>query len=323
MMKISIKKTNEILRGEWESYTQSYNTVFRKKNTDNDFKHKYLTTIDGVSYHALLTEEERVVGGCTIIPYEYYIGGEIIRAGLAVDVFILENYRSDPYSLYNMYKDLKTEIIARDISIVIAVPNDTVYPYWKSVVKWKDVGLLKYYALPVRSGNVISKMPGILNRISFAGTKIILASSFFFISTESLSPIRLRRSDSVTDKQRYTADHTLINRDNTFFSYRIVNEKGVKTCYLIDFYNQKKKMKDTFSLHKAIQYICKREDIDLIIFIGKLSFFQVLLFRVPFRSEPRHLYFMADILIPEKTGDPELIFNMANWDFSLFNFDVR
>ena len=193
-MTIELKRTTELIPEEWLFYSQSFNQVFDKTSNIDDFKHKYFKTIDGFSYHSLLKQEEKVVGCCTIIPYEYYINSKIIRVGLAVDVFIIKENRDDPYSLYNMYEKLKKELIVYNISLIIAVPNDTSYPYWKNIVKWKDVGYIRYYALPVKLGNVISKMPGVLNRISLLGAKIILVCSFLIRSTEKLAPIRMNRS---------------------------------------------------------------------------------------------------------------------------------
>lgn len=322
-MQIIFKKTSEWLPEEWETYTQSFEEVFHKAFSADDFRHKYLNTIDGYSYHSLLKEEGSVVGGCSIIPYEYQFSGKIIRVGLAVDVFIWETCRSDFYTLFRMYRLLRNELMGSHIPIVIAVPNEISYLYWKKIVNWKDVGFLRYYALPVRAGTIISRIPGLLNRLSILGTAILLTCSRVVRSAEKKPLISIDRTNSVTEKQRYRSWHTVSEAGNAFFSYRVVNEDGIKTCYLIDFYNKQGKMKDALSLNKAVRHILSNEKIDLLLFVGRLKFFQALLFRVPFRSEPRHLYFMADILDPGSFSDPELIYDFNNWDFGLFNFDVR
>ena len=161
-MNIEIKRTTELNSNEWEIYTSSFNQVFNKIFTIDDFKQKYLTTIDGLSYHSLLMQDELIVGGCTVIPFEYFIKNTIVRVGLAVDVFILDTYRSHPMILYQMYNKLKKSLTPNKIEIVIAVPNDTAFSYWKNIIKWKEVGLLNYNVLPVKLGNVISKLPAIL-----------------------------------------------------------------------------------------------------------------------------------------------------------------
>lgn len=322
-MQIELKKSTECTINEWESYTRSFNQVFHKTKSVNDFKYKYFNTITGFSYHALLKTGDLVVGGCTIIPFEYLFNDSTICIGLAVDVFIVEDYRTDPLALYKMYTKLKKILILQDIALVIAVPNDTVYPYWKNIVKWKDVGYLKYYVLPLKIGNVVSKLPKFLNGFSILLTKILLACSSFLNFTEKESLIRINRLNRIVEKQRYTKHHKKIILDNSFFTYRIINEDGIITCYLIDFYNQQKQKKDSNTLRKAIKYIYTKENIDLIVFVGKLSFFQFMLFKIPFLTEPKHLYFMVDILNKNKLKYYKFVFDINNWDFGLFNYDVR
>lgn len=214
-MEIEIKKTNELISEEWKTYIQSFNQVFHKTYQVDHFKHKYLNTIDDFSYHSLLKEDKVVVGSCTIIPFEYYINNTLIRVGLAVDVFISEDYREDPYSLFRMYKKLKKELLLNDISLVVAVPNDTAYPYWKNIVKWKDVGFLKYHILPVRLGNTILKWPNLLNPLSYLGTKIFLLLSNGIQSSERSIAIRMNRTNPIIEKQRYTTEHKQIRIQNT------------------------------------------------------------------------------------------------------------
>jgi len=70
-------------------------------------------------------------------------------------------------------------------------------------------------------------------------------------------------------------------------------------------------------------YIKANENVDLILFIGKISFIQNLLFRVPFKIEPKHLYFMVDVINNKKISNYECVYDFNNWDFGLFNYDVR
>ena len=321
-MQIEFRTTSEITASEWEGYTVAFNQVFENECSIGFFKHKYTNTIDTNSYHVLLKEQSGVVGACTVIPYEYYFEEKITKIGLAVDVFILPEFRTDPLALYRMYKLLKKELIQRNIALVIAVPNDVAYPYWKNVVKWKDIGFLNYYALPVKLGSVIKKLPILLNPLSYCFSRFIIFLSRFIFSTKKECKIRINRTNKIVEKQRYTQNHVQLTLDNTYFSYRIVNENGIISCYLIDFYNIKKRRKDATSLTKAIKRIIATEFVDIIIFVGKLNFFQLLLLKIPFKFEPKHLYFTSDILISENINS-KLISDIHNWDFGLFNYDVR
>jgi hypothetical protein len=102
-----------------------------------------------------------------------------------------------------------------------------------------------------------------------------------------------------------------------------MEEDGIQTCYLIDFYNKEYRIKDTLSLRNAISFILHNEKVDIIIFVGKISFFQLLLFKVPYRYEPKHLYFTVDFLESFDNDFKSSVLNIKNWDFGLFNYDVR
>ncbi len=321
-MHIAFQTTTQLTATEWESYTAAFNLAFDKEYDVGYFQHKYLHTIDGHSYHAFLKEGDQIVGGCTVIPYEYFFEEKITRCGLAVDVFIASAFRSDPLALYRMYSILKKELILKDISLVIAVPNDMVYAYWKNVVKWKDIGFLNYHVLPLKSEKIRPKLPAFFNTLSYTFAQLMVLLSRLLNTKEKQSKIYINRSHKIIEEQRYTEEHIRLKTDHTYASYRIVNEEGVKTCYLIDFYNIHKGCKDGASLRQAIQRIMTTETVDIIVFIGKLNFLQLLLLKVPFRYEPRHLKLMADLLIPENL-DTKLLFSIKNWDFGLFNYDVR
>ena len=213
-------------------------------------------------------------------------------------------------------------MIENNICSVIAVPNDIAYPYWKNIVKWKDIGLLSYYALPVKLGNVLNKFRFTFNIISQLGSAVLVFFSNFIISKEKKSLINIDKTKDIVEKQRYYSDHKIVEFKNIFFVYRIVIEDNIKTCYLIDFYNKRLYKKDNKSLRVAVKFILKNESVDLFVFVGKLSFLQMLLIRVPKKLEPKKLYFTIDIL-DNQVENIEKMLNINNWDFGLFNYDVR
>ena len=322
-MDIVLKNTGEWSASEWDSFVRSFNQVFEKEFDTKHFIHKYSNTIDKTSYHSLLIDSDEVVGACAVIPYNYEINNRLVKIGLVVDVFIIEEKRTDPLALYRMYKKMRKHLIENGIQLIIAVPNDVAYPYWKNVVKWKDIGQLSYHVLPIRIANMSQKIPKQINWGSTLFAKILLMVSKTHNSEEIRPPIRIDRSNPIVEFQRYTSDHKQVTIKESFFSYRIVKEKGTFTCYLIDFYNINSKKKNSVSLREAIKYVLKKEKIDLIIYIGKLSFKQFLLFKLPKNLEPKHLYFTTDIFSTQDNYLEDLILNISNWDFGLFNYDVR
>jgi hypothetical protein len=321
-VQIGFKKSNEFSPAEWESYCASFNKTFVKDFPGSYFRHKYLATVDGFSFHSLLMHDGMVAGGCTAIPFNYLIREKKFRTALVVDVFILPEFRNDPYTLYRMYSVLKKELIDDGIVFIFAVPNNTIYSYWKNIVKWKEVGMVRYYAFPLRIGNVIPNLPNFLSFVSKALFTSLILLNRITRKEEKSSGIRIDRSDGIAERQRYTSDHHCISTPEAFFSFRIVSEQNIRTCYLIDYHNHHGK-RDAMSLRRALGHIRSSENVDLILFVGKIAFFQFLLFRIPFRYEPRHLPLMLDVLRPGDLEDPDFLLQSENWDFGLFNFDVR
>lgn len=326
-MEIKVTRSCDLSNKQWDSYTRSFNFVFNKNFPPDYFTHKYLNTIDRTSYHALFRDKDEIIGACTIIPFYYLFWSEKIKIGLAVDVFIHPAYRSDPYSLLRMYQLLKTRVKEENIAMVISVPNDMVYSYWKNIVKWKDIGTIPYFAYAINLANVLKSDNKILNFLSSSVAKLNFGFNTFisllFNPTQKVFSIAVDRSDPVIEEQRYTSDHIIIKNDLYSFAYRIVEENQVQTAYLIDFYNQKKLSKDLKTLLFAVKHITKNHQIDILIFVGKLQFFQTLLIKIPFKKEPKHLCLMGDIVHPLNIKDTHAVFNYKNWDFGLFNYDVR
>ena len=323
-MEIKICLTNEWNDKTWDNYCTSFNNVFKRKLKVSFFKQKYTTVVDGHSYHAILYNEELdIVGSCTVIPFVYRKNSELIKIGQAVDVFILEAYRTDPLMLRKMYEKLKECLIANNIVAVMAVPNATVYSYWKNVVKWKDVGSLRYWVLPVRLGNIFKKLKTLnLFSVFLVNMWVILNTiiSLIINKKEKKSSYELRVDDTFINN-RYTKNHKkVVFRDITFY-YRIYNEEGIQTAYLID---AREGDRVSFkALIKASNYIIKKTNTDLILYVGPLKLFQTLFLKVPKRFEPKKLPLTCDILDKANMNIYSDMLELKNWNFGLLNYDVR
>ena len=323
-MEIKVCLTSEWNDKTWDNYCTSFNNVFKKDLKVSDFKQKYTTVADGHSYHAILYNDDLdIVGSCTVVPFIYKKCTELIKIGQAVDVFILEAYRTDPLMLRRMYVKLKKCLIMNNIVAVMAVPNATIHSYWKNVVKWKDVGNLRYWVLPIRLGNILKK-PKILNLFSFFLVNIwVLFNKFLSLiinKKEKKSLYELRVDDTFINN-RYTKNHQkVIFRDITFY-YRIYNEEGIQTAYLIDAIEGNR---TSFkALIKASNYIIKNTNADLILYVGSLKLFQTLFLKVPKKFEPKELPLTCDILDKINMNTYSDMLEIKNWNFGLMNYDVR
>jgi hypothetical protein len=325
-MRIEICTTNEWSNNIWDSYIFSFNSVFRKDFEYNYFKRKYLKSTCGFSFHALLlSDNNQIVGGCTVIPFNYFGNKELFLFGQAVDVFIVENYRTDPLMLLKMYSQLKSLLHSNHVRVVLAVPNKIAYPYWKNIVKWKDLGDLNYWIFPIKLGNITnSKFCRALNGMSiiFAEFLIFLNNCVSFCTNSKSRDVNyeIEKSENFAS-YRYDESYEKIEKGDIQFIFKIYIEDGKVVAYLYDF-NEKGNV--TFkSLVKAVSYIKRFKDIDVVVFVGKLNFTQFLMLKVPKKMEPKRLPLVFDIISPGDYTVFSDIGNFRNWNYSLLNYDVR
>ncbi len=303
--------------------TKSFNEVFKKNINILYFKTYYTSNPNGESYHSLMEHNGEVVGAITAIPYQYSYHGKKETFAYLGGLFIKEAYRKDALAMFKMYRNLKSFLQQKNVSVMMAVPNDLSYPYFKHALKWKEVANLPYYALPVKAGNVLKKNT-LLNVPSAVFSKLSAAvhgaGSSIKNAVANNFPIHIHPNEPLMETHRFTDAHQKIKTDQYSFFYRMENEDGVNTAYLIDFYNTENK-KDLKTLTTAVKHILKYENADLILFIGTLGFKQSLLIKIPKSKEPRILHFCAEII--NKENIKEDVYDYQNWDFGLYNFDVR
>ncbi len=303
--------------------TQGFNEVFEKNIETNFFKTYYTSNPRGESYHSIMEHEGKVVGAITALPYEYAYHGEKKIFTYLGGLFIKEAYRKDALAMFKMYRNLKSFLAEKNVAVMMAVPNDKSYPYFKHALKWTEIANLPYYALPVKAGNVLKKS-SLLNVPSALFSKLSAAvhgmGSSLKNTTTADFAVHILPNEPLMETHRYNNDHKKVKTQNHSFFYRMENEDGVLTAYLINFYNRENK-KDLKSLTAAVKYILKAEKVDLILFIGTMGFTQSLLIKIPKSKEPRALHFCAEII--NKEAIREDVYDYNKWDFGLYNFDVR
>ena len=314
-MNISFYYSSKLNEATWQSYTNCFNHVFNREYPGQHFKEKYLKNFLNESYHALIVHNDRVVGGCTAIPYKYSYFGREIQCALFVDAFVHENYRKDEFALYDAYTLVKDKLIEDGFPFIISVPNDTAYLFWKEFAEWRDIGILPWYVLPLKIGNILKKykLLNVLYIFSFLYAAICLFLSFF-MSNRIRGNIYLVGNESDI-KDRFS-DKKYTKIKNSPFQYTIIYEDGIKTAYLLN--------ESIFSFRditKAVWNVIINEKVDIIIYIGKINSNQFSLIKVPKKIQPRKLYFCGKEII--KNVITKDIFLYSNWDFGLMNFDIR
>ena len=324
-MSIEIRTSDELSACEWNQYVRAFNEVFEREFSVADLQQKYLNTIDQLSYHALLLNQPNgeIVGGCTAIPYLYEIGGKTIRTALIVDIFVKSEHRSNPMAMYLMYQKLKARMLAKKIGFVIAVPNQLSLPYWEKIVGLQVVGRLPVYVLPLRLGNLVGRFKTVLNCINIAFLMFLQVFSSItacFLWSKERS-VELKTDASIMKHQRFGKCHNQAIEGESECFYRPYLHNNVTIGFLVFFCNSKLGLPGKRSLLHAVRSMQRDKNIDLIAFVGTLSFAQTMLIYLPncFHSKPLTLCY--DIL-DERAVNLESVQSINAWDFCLYNIDV-
>jgi hypothetical protein len=190
-------------------------------------------------------------------------------------------------------------------------------------VNWNDVGDLNYWILPIRISNIINKW-SFLNFLSVLFVPIWLGFNYIIVlianNKEKRSKYELVLDDNFY-QNRFNNEYTKITLKDIVFYFRIYCEEGVKTAYLMD-----AKQNNIFSfkaLYKAVSYISRKTDTDMVLYVGFIKLFQTILIKVPKRFEPKRLPLICDILNKYEIDQYSNMFELESWNYGLINFDVR
>ena len=110
----------------------------------------------------------------------------------------------------------------------------------------------------------------------------------------------------------------IINANSEFY-YKIKNQNGVRTAFLIDVIGKSER-----NFINSISYILSSEqtNFDLLMYVGHLpqSIKRTGLIKIPQRFEPKHFYMAGKIY--DKRIDPNIISDINNWDVNLSDYDL-
>jgi len=316
-MEFLVKTTEELSSLEVKTLCGLFESVFDKVISYSQFNQKFIQTVLGYSFHCLMIKGEKIVGCYSVIPFEYNYFGKKVVFGLSVDTMIDEAYRGNPFNLKKMANLVYDRLKEDGIPFVFGFPNDNVYLVRKKILKWQDVGLLDFYILPVNIGAIKSKL-SFLNIFSKMFSGMINMSVTSRMNDTSHYNIEKINNNAFRDG-RYDDSYSVNMFDkNSYFVYKIYDENSVKTAYIIDVYTLCKS-----NLENAVKELYKQEknNIDMIIYVGNLDFGVKNLFRVPEKYRPKNVYMSGKIL--DDTMIDERVFDLANWNVNLSNYDVR
>lgn len=325
---IKIFKTGEITPELWDRIIFGFNEAFGTEKNVKQLVNFYKSNVFGYSFHAIkFSETGDIMGYNSFVPSLYEYNGKSLKVVNSGGSFVLKKYRKDIFIFKELFDALLNYCKEIGFDLEVGVPNKNSFRYAIKINKSIYVGDLAYYILPVNISKVINKsqlkvIDFISRIICHSWSYINLVASYIVNNKESRKPIRIKTDESflcsrLGDTNKYLKKEI----SNGAFYYRIYDEKGIKTAYLMDFRENGEK---TYrALSKCICHILKYEHIDAIMFVGTLNVKQGILLKAPKRFVPQKLPLVFHLVNPEYKELEMQARKFTNWDFSLINFDVR
>jgi hypothetical protein len=312
------RKTCQLSRGERDNLRALRLGVFGKDLTEEHFDHRYLHTPLGYSYHGLMIADGSIVGAYNVIPYEYNFFGTRVLFGLSVDTLITKGERGGPFNLSEMAAIVYEAMRSDSVGFIFGFPNEMAYGYVRRVLKWNDIGDLDFYGLPRRIGVVIPKLTPLNGLSRFMAAASL---SFPWRCGKAEASYKIEKVQGAGfERHRYNGDYdTIAIGDGGKCVYRLYVEKdGVRVLYIIDVYPLRPEF-----LVEAVRKVYRRNarSADIMLYVGRLPFLPRPLFRVPASKRPRRVRMCGRVLLPDVVDDR--VFQIANWNVNLSNFDVR
>lgn len=316
-MAILVKKTTELSADEINRINELLFNVFGKRRSSEYFLKQYLNTPLGYSYHAMLFDNEELIGFHSGVPFYYKDGDKRFIAGLGMDTMTAVGHR-DFFNVRDLFKACEEAMKADGCVLRIGFPNDKSYPVLKKGFKYKDIGKLKTYFLPIKIGAIKPKYR-LLNPLSRLYSWTIIQFSHFSTSKKECR-FRYGKCRESFDAVRYKwngGDYKKLEYKGATVYYKTMLFNGVMTAFILDVHPLSKSQFDS-----AVRRIYSVEGahIDMIIYVGALPFVPCSLITMPHKMEPKHFNFTCKPL--EKGIFDESIYDLANWDINLSNYDL-
>ncbi|MBB3185975.1 GNAT family N-acetyltransferase [Microbacter margulisiae] len=328
MYTITVIKSTDLTQTDWEDIVFGFNESFNLKKSVNEFKAYYTSSCLGYSYHAIArNNENRIIAQTTLFPYWYIVQGERMLFGLSGGTYVRKAYRTEAFLYVDMLNELMDECKKFDIKILYGVPNKNSFMLAVKFIGSKHVADLPYYVLPVSISNLAGK--SLLKSIDifyFPLLRFYLFLAKFVSSTKPIvseyTKIKIEYSDNF-EKQRFKKKNINCFRDSkeNIGYYRIMEEKGLRTAYILDFRNNGSRTNK--ALTSLVNHIIQTDKPDIIMFIGTLNIKQYVFFKLPKKFEPQQLPLTYNLLDEKHTDLIHILSDSTNWDFGLLNFDAR
>ena len=316
-MEFVCKKTTELSEAELGQIADLFEQVFDKPRSVDVIVNQCIYNPLGYSYHGLIVDEERIVGLNSFVPAYYHANGKMVKCANSIDSMVSKPYR-DIFNFMDMLNAAFVEMKKDGVAFVFGYPNDMSYPILTKSKLMKDIGRMNIYCLPYRIGGVKPSL-SLLNWASMVCCRLFVGVCGLLASNKE-AEFKFEKDANTYDATRYKrfdGDYQVVEKDGYTFMYKIQEQEGVRTAFLIDV-----KRKSPKAFNTAVKHILKlhSKEIDLILYPGVLPFVNASLVKLPRKVEPKNFHFTGRELIKGEMGKE--VWNIQNWDTNLSNYDL-
>jgi len=325
-MKISVLKSNELTDLDWKDLTTGFNESFGRDKKENELKSYYQNNPFGYSYHAVgRNESEDIVGHTSVVPQTYIAGNKEVLFGLSGGSYILKEYRKYDLLFKELYETIQNHCKAEKMAVIVGIPNHNSFKFFTKILGAQYLKDLKYHLLPVKPFRILNKKKfTFIDPLVWLPVFILVLLNqlfaFLFLTKVKNYPIHQKLDDEFI-RSRFNEKYQFFSGHRTNGIYRIYDEKGIKTAYIMDF--RQNGNRTLLALTGIIKHILLNEKVDAILYIGTLKLNQLALFEIPPKMIPQRFPLTYDLLEKENPELRQLLLPPENWDFGLMNFDVR
>lgn len=318
MMEVVVKKSSELSAEEFGQIASLFETVFEKPRSVDLLHRQYEENPFGYAWLSLLMDNDRIVGFNSYVPSYYIVKGERRIFANSIDSMVEKPYR-DFFNFNDMINAAYMAMAENGVEFVYGYPNDNSFPVLTKGKLMKPIGMMRTYCLPYRIGGVKPSLK-VLNIFSKLFVRSYSVSSSLFASSKVISPSITKDAESY-NKTRYLrgdADYGHADLGDGFMHYKITNHEGVRTAFIIDI-----DRKSPRNFNRAVRYLLKNHsrEFDLILYPGWLPFKNTGMIKLPRKLEPKN-FNLTGKLLAKKGELPDDIWNIANWDTNLSNYDL-
>jgi hypothetical protein len=314
------KVTSQLNPDEFEQVSRLFSAVFSKQVSTGTLRAKYRSPVNGISYHAMMTDDAGIIAGfLAIIPFEYSFFGKKVVFGNLVDLMIRSDCRKDITLMKKLY-DTAIDLMGIKVDFLYAIPNPNPYLYFKKILGWSEIGTLHYFILPLHVSKLSPRLKG-LDFLSESAAAVLNRFKWPVKSVCSEKPISRERTPALSPafiSYRFPQHYKKLEKAGGCAYYIVVDEESAGTAYIIDIWPL-----TSAWLQEVVRTVWRNEGhgIDCVLYVGTDIPRVPNFFKVPLRYEPRALHFIGKIVSGGVVD--ERINNIKNWHFNLSDFDVR